>query len=477
VAHARALLPSVAFVEHDAARDAGALERLAVWMSRFSPTVGVDGSHVVRGAEADTLLLDVTGIEAVFRSERALRGLVEASLRGLGVFALTATASTVGAAWAAVRSGVETLPDLSEESALRLESLPVTGLRLPRETLLALDELGLERIGQVTSLARETLPSRFGGLLVRRLDEMFGRVHESPEPVRVESAVTVDTTFEGPTTDLETVCIASRHLLERLSDELERKGLGVRSLVMRADRLREDLRTTEVLTHRLEVSRATRSAAHLWKLLRPGVEALDMGCGIEGVSLLAAKTGRAGVSQGVLSETGVRGPERRSRAGSVNELVDVLASRLGGERIRRYVVTGTRVPERAWNCVPASWDGAGGTLAMTAWPQARPSVLFSPAEGVQVLSADENGLPVVFRARGVVRVVLRTTAPERLGGEWWKTPIRAGDSATMACLSFREYIRVLDDGGHWWWMYRVCSRLGVAGDGRDAAWWLQGVWA
>ena len=49
---------------YDPLADRAALEELAAWSGRFSPTVGLEDS-----AAPDSLLLDVTGLEPIFGSE------------------------------------------------------------------------------------------------------------------------------------------------------------------------------------------------------------------------------------------------------------------------------------------------------------------------------------------------------------------------------------------------------------------------
>src|SRR5258706_9828173 len=91
LAQARALCPRLVYAEHDAARDAKALEALARWMMRFTPTV-----QVAEGG----IFLDVTGTQRLYGSlENLLQRLAEALSR-VRVLARLAIAPTVGGAWA-----------------------------------------------------------------------------------------------------------------------------------------------------------------------------------------------------------------------------------------------------------------------------------------------------------------------------------------------------------------------------------------
>jgi protein ImuB len=57
-----------------------------------------------------------------------------------------------------------------------LAPLPAAALRLAPETVEALAEVGLERVGALLDLPRAPLAARFGDILVRRIDQALGRL-------------------------------------------------------------------------------------------------------------------------------------------------------------------------------------------------------------------------------------------------------------------------------------------------------------
>src|SRR2546430_5479615 len=91
LAQARALCPGLVNAEHDAARDAKALEALGRWMMRFTPTV-----QVAEGG----IFLDVTGTQRLYGSLENLLERIERALSALHIPARLAIAPTVGGAWA-----------------------------------------------------------------------------------------------------------------------------------------------------------------------------------------------------------------------------------------------------------------------------------------------------------------------------------------------------------------------------------------
>lgn len=111
-AEARALAPSLLIAEDDPAADRAGLVRWAAWCEQFSPLVGI------ASPDDESLLLDITGLDHLFGSERALAEQLAEGLRRCGLYAQLAIADTVGAAFAATHS--EMMPPLAAESnALR----------------------------------------------------------------------------------------------------------------------------------------------------------------------------------------------------------------------------------------------------------------------------------------------------------------------------------------------------------------------
>jgi protein ImuB len=160
-ADARALCPGLETAAADPAEDARALERLALWCERWSPSVATDRI----GPRLDGLALDVTGAAHLWGGEDALLADIEARLRAAGVPARAALAASPGAAWALARFGAPGQGRVVPTEATRaaLADLPVEALRLAEPTLVLLKRLGLRRIGQLYALPRAALARRFQG--------------------------------------------------------------------------------------------------------------------------------------------------------------------------------------------------------------------------------------------------------------------------------------------------------------------------
>lgn len=189
---ARVIVPDLIVHDHDAAGDADALDRLALWvLQRYAPIVAADSG--------DGLVIDSTGVEHLHGGEEVmLAGLVD-RLAASGVRARAAIADTWGAAHALARFDVRPVPGGPDRPRrIRPRRLPLAALRLPTETVSALQILGFERIGNLLAQPRAPLTLRFGPQLGRRIDQALGMLSEPIEPVRPDELIEVKRNFAEP---------------------------------------------------------------------------------------------------------------------------------------------------------------------------------------------------------------------------------------------------------------------------------------
>lgn len=448
LAHAGAILPggAVHVRDHDERRDAQTLAALARWSERFSPVVSVDG--------VDGLLLDISGCEHLFGGEMALATAARDGLAMLGFSSRIGIASCVGAAWAVARfargGGVVRVEEGEERRALA--SLPVAALRVDPAIEEGLREVAIERIGQVFDLPRSALPARYGDELLHRIDQALGA---RPEPVgRLSEHVVFAASRElpGGTTQIEVIERVVRQLLTELRELLERHESGVRRLEVAFDRL--DAATSQM---HLAVVRPTRSDTHLWALVRPRIERLDMGYGVERVTLTASHVARLPHHQG-----GLRHDEREATGSAADdasfaEMLDSLVGRFGHDRVLRIELRQSHKPERAAALVPILEPAATRSDEARRFTFAdRPSRLFETPRHIRVLAVTPDGPVIRLWRDGVERGVLGSVGPERIGGEWW-----------IARESARDYYRVQEDSGRWLWLYQ---------DRASREWFIHGEW-
>ena len=102
--------------------------------------------------------------------------------------------------------------------------LPVELLRLPRASLRWLGELGILSVGQLEMLPREEFLSRFGPVLLTRMDQLMGRLDEPAPAVAAESRFAARWSAEYPTLRRATIEGVLAHFSRRVAAALDRCG-------------------------------------------------------------------------------------------------------------------------------------------------------------------------------------------------------------------------------------------------------------
>jgi protein ImuB len=442
-AKAQVLVPGLAMADADPQGDVEALERLAYWMLRYSPVAAADPPNGI--------VIDISGADHLFGGEEALlRDLLD-RLKSAGFAARAAIADSWGAAHALARFGADPLA-VAEPGLLReaVAPLPIGALRLPSDMVAELRSLGFKTIADLLTQPRAPLTLRFGTELARRLDQALGLVGEPIDPVRPADAIEVRQSFAEPIGAAETIKRYIGKLVDKLCLALEERGLGVR---------RADLICHRVDSHfqaiRVGTALPVRDAKRLTRLLSDKVETIEPGFGIEIMALAATHAQPLDAKQSISSLVDDTAPD-------VSDLIDILANRVGEERLYRAAPVASDVPERSVARVPATAPDCEASWP-SRWP--RPARLFARPEPIETVALLPDHPPVTFTWRGIRRRVSRADGPERVFGEWWKRDAEL--------IAVRDYFRVEDDAGERFWIYR-------AGDGEDAAtgsqqWFLHGI--
>lgn len=437
VTDARAILPRLRLLLHDAAGDARALEALGHWCRRYTPLPALD--------PPDGLLLDITGCAHLFGGEEALcRGIADrlASL-GFKVRIGIADGRLAARAWTRFGEG-GVLPAGRRDAALR--ALPPAALGLDAATAATLLRLGFRRVGELADLPRASLLRRFGPDLAGRLDALFGDAAEPFRPLAEPPAFSVRLDFAEPVGRREDVEAALDRLLADLETLLERAGQGARRLVLRL--LRLDGGTADIA---LALGAPMRRARDLARLFRLRLDRIDPGFGFETAILDAVETAPLPARQS--------GLVRRDGDDALIRLVESLRQRLGPERVLRLEPVASHVPERAMRTVDAALP-----VERSDWlaPRPRPLALPSPPPAIAVIAPVPDGPPVAIRRHGQLVRIVRADGPERILPEWW----RAEDEGARA----RDFHDLVDVTGARLW---VC-REGAFDDPEPPVWRLCG---
>lgn len=466
LADALARRPDLIHFPADPMSDGHALQRLAAWALRFSPLVMRDGQ--------EGLLIDITGCAHLWKGETGLRQDMLDRLQQHGYSCRIGIADTIGAAWAAARFA-ERSPIMPMGGHCKsLAPLPIDALRIDLATAEALRRLGLRRIGDLYPLPRAAIASRFGRLLLDRLDQSLGDLSEPFEAVFAPPPHRVSQIFAEPIGTAEDIRRSLDLLAEKLAAQLAELGLGVRRVKLSCYRL--DHQVSEI---GIGLSLPSAKAAHLIDLLARKIEQIDPGPGIETTMLSAGKVEALRQSQVGLD---AQAPDNHAEGDDVAlaGLIDRLDNRLGAGKVYRLAPVESHLPERAVARISPVHRGRP-----PAWPRIvtastvcyrRPLRLLDHPEPVEdVIALVPDDPPLQFRWRHVLHRVRASAGPERIVWEWWReidpqsAPPRTSPSAQPA----RDYYRVENETGQRFWLYRA----GLYRPEQPARWFLHGLFA
>ena len=459
---ARAMHPHIVAIEEDVAADAALLRTIADWSLRYTPLVACD--------PPDGLLFDISGCAHLYGGEDRLVADLAARLDRSGLIHRIAVAGTIGAAWAAARFGKTGLHRNSAESGV-LASLPLSALRLDKQTVAALGRLGLKRIGNIVDLPRAPLAARFGAELLRQLDRALGRELEPLNPRLPVAPYLAEQRFVEPIVREDDVLGIVERLASQLKTALERSGDGVRRVELTLFRTDGAVRRVAAGT-----SRPLRDPAEIRTLFTERLAALtdefDPGFGFD-MARLAVTIAEPWADE----QAGFRGGtfNDKNDSNEIDRLVDRLSARLDARRVRRLVVQDSHIPELAATTLPAQSvrDVEAGWQILRRYraDQAigpRPLRLLSRPEPVEAIAGVPDGPPVRFRWRRALHEVVAAEGPERIEGMWWTEP---GDEIGNLA---RDYFRVEDKAGLRFWLFRAGLYL-VTTD--KPHWFMHGMFA
>jgi protein ImuB len=455
VAHARALLARdrIIIERHEPEREATALRGLARWAIRFTPTVTAD--------LPDGVLLDVSGCERLYGDEPTLMRTVVEGVMELGFQVRAALAPTVGAAWALARYGSDgTIVRHETELKAAISPLPIQALRLDEAVREALAEVAIDKVAHLLALPRASLVARFGESLLLRVDQAMGQAFEPIAPLRATESVQVERCFDGPVLQMEAIVLTVRELLAELSAMLRGHESGARRIVLTLDRV-----DIGAVSEGIHLSHPTRHAKHLWALFSPVVEQMNLGYGVERVSLAVTHVARLRHEQAGQWRTEGDSSTCTGMDESIGQLMDRLTARMGPQHVRRIEAVASHVPERSFRTSPASQAvrvRKMGERSSQAMPD-RPTVLYDQPMRAHVVLLSPDGPVMSMRMGGDPHRVIESVGPERIRLPWWD-----GHGANPFESLARDYFKVQDEAGVWWWIFREVE----AGD-----WFIHGRWS
>ena len=458
VADARTHCVSAQFHAVEPDKDRACLLALAQWCRRYTPLAGIDECG---------LWLDLTGASHLFGGYEAVQTDIITKLSDAGLDVSSAVAPTYGAAWAlahyhdAAPSGV--IAPIRRAALLDyLSSLPVAALRLSAADEAILMQTGLRKIGDIFALRRAALSVRLTANFLLRVDQLLGDVAEPLQPVKERQPVYVAQHWAEPLAGLEGLTQMVTDLLAELSDKLMKKEQVARWFEIGWQRV--DGSCARLHYH---LSRPSNELALLIRLCADAAEKIDAEFGLS-CSWIQAY----GLTDAV-SITALLGTDTQTaQAEKADQLLDILAAKLGPDRVQRLV------PQESWQ---AEQRERRTTLAQAIdkhsphldWQvpspaqmlAPRPVRLLDPPEPIQAVALLPDNPPVMVRWRQHSWQVRRATGPERIGPSWWQIDTHKTRS--------RDYYRIETNEGARLWIYRE----GLPERGEDSAWYLHGFFA
>jgi protein ImuB len=441
LADARALFPSLQFLNDKQDPSGKLLNDMALYCIRYTPVVATD--------IPDGLILDVSGCAHLWGGETEYITVIINRFRSLGYHVRAAMADTIGSAWAIARFGKNGSVVEPGKQGAALLSLPPVALRIDPEIADLLSKLGLSQIENLMSIPRSALRRRFGEQLLQRLNQALGTEEEFIFPVKTPSL------YEERLPCLETIItatgieIALRRLLESLCKKLFQKGKGLRSACFSCFRIDG---ITEQIT--IGTNRASHHVFHLFKLFELKIETIKPGPGIELFTLEVLKAEDALQVQEKLW-SGSCGLDDIKFA----ELLDRIAGKVGERNICRYLPDEHYWPERSFKSASSINEKSS---AKWSEEKLRPIHLLTEPEIIQVTAPVPDYPPMYFRYKGKLHTIRKADGPERIEPEWW---IKEGEH--------RDYYSVEDENGCRYWLFRLGH---YTGDKRNQ-WFIHGFFA
>ena len=318
LAAAHALAPELRVGTRKPSAEREALEAIALWLCRFTPSVSPEPPRSMLG--------EIEGSLRLFGGARALLADLKRGLSDLGFEASIAMGRTPRAAlWRAAGGGG------------RLEDLPVTVAGLDEAKLDFLLGVGVHSIGDLMRLPRAGLARRVGPGLLDDVDRALGVRPEARAFFMPPAAFSAKLELPGEVTEAQAVLFAARRLLAQLEAFLVARHAGVRGFVL-------------TLLHRHARSRAVavslaaplRDAGHFLVLLRERIDAVKLADPVDEIRVeadeLAPLAGRSG---------SLFGDERADTEGWLR-LIERLRARLGEHAVHGLAVHPEHRPEHAW---------------------------------------------------------------------------------------------------------------------------------
>jgi protein ImuB len=420
------------------AREAALVQRLALALARFTPSVVL---------QSDGVLLEVSASLRLFGGARALWRAVRETARACGVRSLRmAAAPTATAAAVLARAEPVSVALRRLDVHQRLDALPLPAAAQawqiePRLALL-LHGIGCRTLGDVRMLPRSGAQRRGAAALLGAIARAHGHAPDPQAWFEPPRRFEMGLELLHRADDAAMLVFATQRLVQPLAGWLAQQWLAAArlTLVLRHETsVRHALPDTLIA---LAFGDPTRDAAQIQLLLRERLQRTALPAPVYALVLrLDEAVNHAGREAALWRDAGTGNGE------AARALFDRLAARLGPEHVLRPQLVADHRPERAMKFVPVQDNTSSPeglpAAARPAWLLPEPLRLQEDATFGRPL---HEGAPLVLASRA-----------ERIEAGWF-------DGALIS----RDYHVAQARDHRWLWVFRERR-------GDTAHWYLQGV--
>lgn len=433
------LLPEARILERSHAREAEALQAVAMAMLQYTPQVAL--------AEEATLLLDIGASLRLFGGIRRLCERVRANLRALGFSACIACAPTARGAWLLARRDAGRAVSMTS-LVRRLDRLPVSLLPPARPFAAWFDGIGCRRLDELQRLPRPGLQRRCGRALLDMLDAAYGMSHEMFRWVEPPEHFHARLELFDRIEQADLLLSGAHHLVLQMTGWLCARQLAVERIVLSLvhERGRVACPPTPV---EVALSEPTWRDEHLMRLLRERLAKVELAAPVIGIGLEARQL------QAMAPPTDSLFPDPGGTEEDRMRMIELLVARLGADNVLQSLPYADYRPEVANAWVPVQQRVTPSARAAQMPPDIsslpRPSWLL--AKPIALLMRDHRpfyGSPLRVASN-----------PERIEAGWW--------SQTQT----RDYFIAEGRDHALYWIYR--ERINGSGEDATPRWFLHGL--
>ncbi|MDB5892576.1 MAG: hypothetical protein JWQ88_107 [Rhodoferax sp.] len=342
-----------------------------------------------------------------------------------------------------------------------LDALPIFALAAARPHAATLVRLGCATLGPLRALPRGGVSRRFGGALLRAIDQAYGQAPDSFDWVVLPAQFSLRLEFMGRIEVAAGLMFGAHRLLRQLRAWLLARQSGVTGVVLHweHDMQRRSESPRGALTVR--TAEATRDTAHLARLLAEHLDRTPLAAPVVAITLEAIGIeARPDATPSLL-------PEDQAHGETQQQLIERLSARLGPDKVLRPEAQADHRPQhtQAWHqaaitTTNTSTTGAGAKAGRPVFPtglaQQPPWLLRQP---MALAMLDDRPL-----LQGPLALL---AGPERIEAGWWD-----GGDHQAADATARDYFLARSEHAGLVWIYRELPSSETTAQG----WYLHGVY-